>query len=457
MPLTTAENAKNVARRLTAVRASLETWRGALLITAAEHELPAARHITRRRRSGRHVTRRAPSASSPSAPPPRRASTSKPRDCAPRRKDAEAAYAELAAWMRSDLAPKASTKEACGEERYQRWSAYWSGATLDLHELYEWGYQDLRRINTRMWEIAQRTAPRAPRAWSRWPSISTTIRRERSTAPTRCSTMLKAFTARTTDELDGVHFDIDERIRFCDARLAPEGSAAAPYYINPSEDLSSTRHDVVPDARARRQFSWWRFASTWYHESIPGPPPPDRDGAARRRIARAASTGWSATPAATPKGGRSTPSDSWTNSATSRTSATNSATSPIRRCARRASWSTSDCTSNSTPRRTSASWATSATARTSAGPPRWRWRSSRSGPSKTTRCRSRRSNRYLGLPAQAISYKVGERMWLESREAAKQRLGDAFDLKAFHAHALVLGPMGLDDFAAEMALWDGGL
>jgi uncharacterized protein (DUF885 family) len=36
-------------------------------------------------------------------------------------------------------------------------------------------------------------------------------------------------------------------------------------------------------------------------------------------------------------------------------------------------------------------------------------------------------------------------------------LADKFDLKAFHAHALVLGPMGLDDFSAEMALWDGGL
>ena len=66
-------------------------------------------------------------------------------------------------------------------------------------------------------------------------------------------------------------------------------------------------------------------------------------------------------------------------------------------------------------------------------------------------------NRYLGLPAQAISYKVGERVWLESREAAKQRLGERFDLKAFHAHALVQGPMGLDDFAAEMARWNGVL
>ena len=62
-------------------------------------------------------------------------------------------------------------------------------------------------------------------------------------------------------------------------------------------------------------------------------------------------------------------------------------------------------------------------------------------------------DRYLGIPGQAISYKVGERVWMEVREAAKGRLGSTFDLKGFHAHALGMGPMGLDPFAAEMALW----
>jgi uncharacterized protein (DUF885 family) len=64
-------------------------------------------------------------------------------------------------------------------------------------------------------------------------------------------------------------------------------------------------------------------------------------------------------------------------------------------------------------------------------------------------------DRYLGLPAQAISYKVGERMWLAAREAAKDRLGDRFSLKAFHAHALVLGPLAVETFMTEMATWDG--
>ncbi|OIQ75629.1 hypothetical protein GALL_427000 [mine drainage metagenome] len=63
--------------------------------------------------------------------------------------------------------------------------------------------------------------------------------------------------------------------------------------------------------------------------------------------------------------------------------------------------------------------------------------------------------RYLGMPGQAISYKVGERFWLDAREGARQRLGEAFSLKAFHAYALLIGPMGLDPFAGEMGDWQG--
>jgi uncharacterized protein (DUF885 family) len=64
-------------------------------------------------------------------------------------------------------------------------------------------------------------------------------------------------------------------------------------------------------------------------------------------------------------------------------------------------------------------------------------------------------DRYLGWPGQAISYKVGERVWMKTREDAKARLGVNFDLKKYHSYALAMGPMGLDPFEAEMANWDG--
>jgi uncharacterized protein (DUF885 family) len=60
-------------------------------------------------------------------------------------------------------------------------------------------------------------------------------------------------------------------------------------------------------------------------------------------------------------------------------------------------------------------------------------------------------DRYLGLPGQAISYKVGERVWLGARDAARSRAGAQFDLKQFHHAALNLGPMGLAQLDRELA------
>ena len=53
-------------------------------------------------------------------------------------------------------------------------------------------------------------------------------------------------------------------------------------------------------------------------------------------------------------------------------------------------------------------------------------------------------NRYLGWPGQAPSYKIGERLWLQLRDEAPRREGDAFELKDFHRRALDLGSVGLD-------------
>lgn len=53
-------------------------------------------------------------------------------------------------------------------------------------------------------------------------------------------------------------------------------------------------------------------------------------------------------------------------------------------------------------------------------------------------------HRFLGWPGQVLSYKLGERVWLQAREEAKARAGAAFSLKDFHTTALGLGAMGLD-------------
>ena len=64
-------------------------------------------------------------------------------------------------------------------------------------------------------------------------------------------------------------------------------------------------------------------------------------------------------------------------------------------------------------------------------------------------------DRYLAMPGQATRTR-----WASgsgSRSARRRAIGSAsrFDLKRFHAHALALGPMGLDPFRDELARWDG--
>ena len=58
--------------------------------------------------------------------------------------------------------------------------------------------------------------------------------------------------------------------------------------------------------------------------------------------------------------------------------------------------------------------------------------------------------RYCGMPAQAISYKVGERVWLDVRARLRARLGSAFDLKRFHMEALNVGSLPLDRLEREL-------
>jgi uncharacterized protein (DUF885 family) len=61
---------------------------------------------------------------------------------------------------------------------------------------------------------------------------------------------------------------------------------------------------------------------------------------------------------------------------------------------------------------------------------------------------------YLGLPGQAISYKLGERAWLDGRESARAAhaaRGEKLELKSWHTAALSLGSLGLDDLQDELA------
>ena len=245
----------------------------------------------------------------------------------------------------------------------------------------------------------------------------------------------------TIAELDGTHFDIAEPLHRCEAMIAPPGGAAAMYYTGPSEDFSRPGRTWYPTL-GNTTFALWREVTTCYHEAVPGH---HLQIAQVRYLADKLSRyqrafgfvsghgeGW-ALYAERLMGelGYLDDDPAWE-------------MGMLAAQAMRAVRVIVDIGMHlelPSPEHDGAKWTPEIAL-----------------PFAVERARFQgdafmRSeiDRYLGWPGQAISYKVGEKVWLDARADAKQRHGDAFDLKAFHSFALDLGSMGLGPLRDELA------
>jgi uncharacterized protein (DUF885 family) len=61
--------------------------------------------------------------------------------------------------------------------------------------------------------------------------------------------------------------------------------------------------------------------------------------------------------------------------------------------------------------------------------------------------------RYIAMPGQALSYKIGELKITEMRRKAEKALGKHFDVRAFHDEVLKDGAMPLQIFEEKMNNW----
>jgi uncharacterized protein (DUF885 family) len=249
------------------------------------------------------------------------------------------------------------------------------------------------------------------------------------------------FTQAAVAQMDGTHFDIDDRMKFCDARIAPEGSASAPYYMPPSEDMSRPGTTWLP-LLGKDEVSWWHLASTWYHEAVPGhhlqvaTSVLERDRLSRFQRFGAWISGYG---------------EGWALYAERFMDDLGAFDEPglemgfLSAQALRATRIVIDIGMH--------------LGYTDENDRVWDATSGREALMNKALLdehhATSETDRYLGWPGQAISYKVGEREWIAARENAKKRLGTEFSLKKFHAHALRIGPMGLDTFAEEIKIWDG--
>ena len=62
-------------------------------------------------------------------------------------------------------------------------------------------------------------------------------------------------------------------------------------------------------------------------------------------------------------------------------------------------------------------------------------------------------DRYIAWPGQALAYKLGQLEILKLREEARQKLGDKFDLRAFHDEVIGNGPLPLEVLESQVEAW----
>jgi len=356
-------------------------------------------------------------------------------------RDASGAMAETAAFLRDTYAPVADPRNGVGEDRHALARRRYLGMHVDSDDAYEWGFAEVQRLDAEIRSCAAEIKPGAT-----LDEVRNFLDNESKEA-VEGEENLRQWLQNLMDEameflISNSHFDIPADIRTIEAKISPPGGAAAQYYMAPSEDLSRPGSTWYP-ANGRTRFPLWSEPTTAYHEGVPGHHL--QIGMAivnREKLSRFQRNEFV-----------SGHGEGWALYAERLMDEFGFLARPEYRLgflyaqAFRAARVVVDIGMHCEKKI----------------PKDWSWHAGESWtPELALEFLSARSSndeafnrseidRYLGWPAQAISYKLGERVWLALRDEARAKHGANFDLRAWHTYALDLGNLGLELFKSEMA------
>jgi uncharacterized protein (DUF885 family) len=355
---------------------------------------------------------------------------------------ATAAVGALRDWMRDVYAPTVEgAPNTVGRERYARWVRYFNGTDLDLDEAYAYGWSEFHRLLGEMRQEAEKVLPGAETPWVALAHLDAHGTHIEGVEEVRV--WLQGLMDEAIEALDGTHFELAERVRRVESRIAPAGSAAAPYYTAPSADFSRPGRTWLP-TMGQTRFPVYDLVSTWYHEGVPGH---------HLQLAQWAHVAENLSRYQATIGGVSANMEGWALYAERLMDELGFLTDAERRLGyldaqmMRAARVIVDIGMHleleipaDSPFHPGERW-TPELAQEFFG----------AHSSRPADFVESELTRYLSMPGQAIGYKLGERAWLLGREAARKRRGEAFDAKAWHMAALSQGALGLDDLVDELS------
>ncbi len=347
---------------------------------------------------------------------------------------ARAGFGAIADFLESDYLAAAGERDAVGEERYVRRARHFLGGDLDPRATYDWGWEEVIRLRRRMEQTAEEIHSGSGIAATLQLLLTDPERAAHSQEEFRELMLARLVTA--LENLEGTHFDVPEQIRRIDVRMTPPGGSLGAYYNGPSEDF--TRPGTVWWSKGDAQsIPLYDEVTTAYHEGFPGHhlqyglqiTAGDRISRYQKQIVWYSGSG-----------------EGWALYAEDLMEELGYLEKPDYVMGKLASEMMRACRvvidigshlelpiPTSQPFHPGEAWSYEAGVEMLEG---------YAGQSHDISISE--MNRYLGWPAQAISYKVGQQAIRDLRTEAERSAGAGFDLKAFHARLLEVGAVGLD-------------
>ena len=346
-----------------------------------------------------------------------------------------AAYERLATFLSDELLPAAREEDGVGREIYALHSRRFLGATIDLDETYEWGIEELARMTAEQEAIAREIKPGASVLEAIAILDDDPSRKLHGTKALQ--EWMQQLSDRAVDELSRSHFDIPDPIKRLECMIAPTQEGGI-YYTSPSDDFSRAGRMWWSVPEGVTEFNTWRETTTVYHEGVPGH---------HLQLGQAVYNRAKLNTYRRQLAGTSGHAEGWALYAERLMQELGYLDDPGDRLGMldgqrmRAARVVLDIGVHLGKPKLD-------------GTGEWDWDYALDFMGKNVNMPAEfvrfEVNRYFGWPGQAPSYKVGQRIWEQIRDASREAEGDAFDIKEFHRKALDLGGVGLDTLKAAM-------
>ncbi len=438
MPTDTADDWSVISTRLKALPGAIDGYVTTLRAGMAEGIVPARRQIVEVVTQIARYTDDAgffATFAGDAAPAEGQLPASLARDLADNANAARVSYDALSKFLSSELAPVAQDEDAVGRELYALQSRRFLGATIDLDETYDWGVEELARMVAEQESIADQIKAGA--------SVEEAVAflEKDPSRKLHGTEALQRWMQETSDraivELGKTHFDIPEPIRQLECMIAPTKEGGI-YYTGPTDDFSRPGRMWWSVPEGVNEFDTWRELTTVYHEGVPG----HHLQIAQAVYNRAQLNSWRRLLA-----GTSGHAEGWALYAERLMQQLGYLEDPADRLGMldgqrmRAARVVLDIGVHLGKPRPDGEGVWDA---------EYALAFMRRNVNMSDEFVQFEVNRYLGWPGQAPSYKVGQRIWEQIRDDAKEAQGASFDIKAFHKRALDLGGVGLDTLRSAL-------